>query len=221
MKSKLAWFSPAIICAAVLTPVPLTHASLTMTLSGTPGSPMIEVLFSGSAIVQSTIGPGSIINYGWSFVPTTFNPFPPQITGNDFGMFSFTSGAAQFINVTRSETSVITGVWLQDSSNSPTPGWERYGMLNPTPIGFTAGELYEWSGSGTIDLSAKGLTFDSLNPGTTGPISADLDFLEGQLVIVPEPSKTLFLSAAALAGAIRRAVKRRPCKNARIVLGRR
>jgi hypothetical protein len=176
------------------------HAALTMTLSGTPGSSIINVSFSGTSTVGRSSG--GIVNFGWDFAPTNFNPFPPQITGSDFGRFNFISGSAQFLNLTSHQSSSITGIWLQDSSNSPFPGWERFGMLDSTSISYVAGDVFQWSGSATIDLSAKGLTFDSLHLGSTGPVyPADpvtSGILQGELVIVPEPSVTVLLATAGI-----------------------
>lgn len=182
------------------------YATLTLTLSGSPGSPVINVTFSGTATVGKNSG--SIINFGWDFVPTNFNSFPPQITGSDFGDFNFTSGSAQLLNMTRNQSSAITGIWLQDSSNSPMPGWERFGILDATSITYAAGDVYQWSGSATINLAGKGLTFDSLQPGTTGPIYGlnpiTTGILEGQLTIVPEPAALSLFLCGAVAFALKR-----------------
>lgn len=86
-------------------------------------------------------------------------------------------------------------------------------MLDSTTINYAAGDVYQWSGSATIDLSGKGLTFDSLRPGSTGPIypisAPTSGILEGQLVIVPEPSSTVLLTSAAFAGILFLMIKRR------------
>src|SRR5882724_6292215 len=89
-----------IFVLAALTPA---YATLTMTLNGIPGSPLITVSFSGSATVGHSSG--SIINFGWDFAPTNFNPFPPQITGANFGQFTFISGSAQFLDLTTQQSS--------------------------------------------------------------------------------------------------------------------
>jgi hypothetical protein len=200
------------ICAAVLILLlPSAQATLTMTLSGTPGSSIIEVSFSGSATVGSTV-PVLVSDFGWSFDPSSFDPFPPIINNNGF---NFTSGTAQFIDISQNEDYQIDGVWLQGSSNPVSPGNDRFGMLDDTAINFTAGDTYDWSGAATIDLSSLGLTFDSLNVGDTGPI-VGLDpptagVLEGQLIVAPapEPSVHLFLCAVAFSMILWQAVSRR------------
>src|SRR5690349_4681651 len=93
------------ICAALILFLPPAHGALIMTLSGTPGSSIIDVSFSGSSTAGRS-SPG-IINFGWDFVPATFNPFPPQITDGNFGQFTFTSGTAQITDVTRGVTSIL------------------------------------------------------------------------------------------------------------------
>jgi hypothetical protein len=166
-----------------------TYANLVMTLSGNSGSSLVEVTFSGSSSAQRG---GAIINYGWEFFPTDFDPFPAGVAGGDFVSFNFTLGSPTYSNLTRGLTAPITGVWLQDSSNSVKPGYERFGIRAQfEPIfdnTYIAGDLVAWSGSATMDLSAKGLTFDDFTPGTTGPIAGVNGIFEGQLVIVPEPT---------------------------------
>lgn len=169
-----------------------------MTSSGNPASPLITVSFSGSSIAG--VSGAAIINYGWEFNPTSFNPFPAAITGTDLGMFYFKNGSATYRNATRGQITTINGVWLQDSSNSSGPFsgiYERFGILEEfterNQNSYAIGDLVEWSGSAMIDLSWKGLTFDDLQVGTTGPIVGYLGILEGQIIIVPEPSTSLFL----------------------------
>lgn len=173
-------------------------ATLVMTLSGTSGSSIVTATFSGSSIAPPS-GGGSIGGIGWGFAPGGFDPFPAQITGGDFGVFGFTGGAATITIGGVSHN--MSGVFLQDSSNSPSPGFERFGT-----IGFiyqlTPGQLFEWSGSATFDLSGKGLTFDDLNPGSSGPVAAG-GFPEGQLVVigsVPDGAATALLLGVALSG---------------------
>src|SRR5688500_5150801 len=100
------------------------RAQLNMTLSGTPGSPIATATFSGSATADSSFG-GSITGIAWDFAPTTYDPFPPQITGLNFGIFNFDSGSATI--TINGSTQNMTGVFLQDSSNSPDVGRERFG----------------------------------------------------------------------------------------------
>lgn len=202
-----------LICVAALILLALpVRATLIMTLSGSPDSPIVNVSFSGSATVQAAVNV-NVVGFGWDFAPTTFDPFPPQITDGNFGSFYFPIQSAQFLNVTRNQPSVIGGVWLQDSSNSAFPGWERFGILDSRSYTYTVGDIYQWSGSGTIDLSSVGLTFGSLNLGDTGPIfplgPVIAGVLEGELrIVVPEPSSVLLLGVAALGGVLRRVSKR-------------
>ncbi len=195
---------PALMAFALLI-TPSAHAALTMTLSGTPGASLVQVSFSGSSVATGT--GGGIINFGWDFLPATYDPFPAAITGfTSYGMFLFQSGNATYRNVTRDLSTTITGVWLQDSSNSAGAAmgiYERFGILaefnGPGQNNYIVGDVYEWAGSASIDLSARGLTFDDLRPGTTGVVSGSLNILQGQLVIVPEPtSATLLISGLLL-----------------------
>ena len=173
------------------------NAQLQMTLSGTPASSIITATFSGSA--TATSGIGGFLGIGWSFLPSLFNPFPPQITGGDFGVFNFVGGSAT-ISINGS-TQSMSGVFLQDSSNSPTPGLERFGT---TGFSYTlsSGQVFQWTGTATFDVSGKGLTFSDFNPGTTGAIPADFGGIMGRLTIVPEPSSLSLLLGAGLLGIV-------------------
>lgn len=188
------WFTRSVAMVAFAFLTSGAQAALTMTLSGARGSSSVQVSFSGSA--TSTGVGGGIINFGWDFLPATYDPFPPAITGfTTFGAFYFKSGSATYRNVTQGFSTTISGVWLQDSSNSAGAGagiYERFGILAEfNGLGqnnYRVGDVYEWAGSGSIDLSGRGLTFDDLRPGTSGVVSGNLNILQGQLVIVPEPS---------------------------------
>lgn len=160
-------------------------AQLNITLSGTPGSSIITANFSGSATATSSYF-GGLSGIGWSFAPTTVDPFPPPITGADFGQFDFISGSA---SITIDGTpQAMTGVFLQDSSNSPIAGKERFGTGGFEYTNISPGEPFQWSGTVTFDISGKGLTFGNLNAGTTGAIPMDLGGIAGSLTVVPEPS---------------------------------
>jgi len=175
------------------------NAQLQMTLSGTPGSSIITATFSGSS---TATGSGSVSGIGWTFLPSLYNPFPPQVTGGDFGVFNFVGGAATVsIN---GATQNIAGVFLQDSSNSPSPGSERFGA---TGFSYTlsAGQLFQWSGTATFNVAGKGLTFSDFSPGTTGAIPMDIGGIMGQLTIVPEPSSlSLWFGAGSVSTLLRR-----------------
>src|SRR5678815_1807419 len=193
-----------LVAAVVLTNAFLpgkVNADLSMVLSGTPGSSIITADFSGSS--TATSGGGGVLGIGWNFVPSPFDPFPAQITGGDFGVFNFISGAPTMsINGVPQS---MSGVFLQDSSNSPSPGFERFGT---TGFSYTlsVGQVFEWSGTATFDVAGKGLTFSDFNPGTSGPIVTPVGGMIGQLTIVaapvPEPGTALFglaLASGALA----------------------
>jgi len=172
------------------------EAQLNVTLSGTAGSSIITATFSGSTTATGAYG-GLVGGLGWSFIPTTFNPFPPAITGGDFGVFNFTSGSATItINGTNQS---MTGIFLQDSSNSPTPGQERFGTTGFSYGPIFVGEVFQWAGTATFNISGKGLTFGNLNPGTTGAIPDDLAGISGSLTIVPEPSSLALILVSGLA----------------------
>jgi len=170
----------------LLTPIP-GQCVLTMTLSGTPGSSIVDISFTGSTTANFT---GSYINFGWQFIPTTYDPFPAAITGDNYGMFDFINGNPSLtINGVARQ---FPGVWLQDSSNSPYPGYERFGGRTPSFSGFL-GDVWEWSGTAQIDLAPKGLTFDDLNPGSI-TLWGERTVLEGCLTIVPEPTTCSLLA---------------------------
>jgi hypothetical protein len=171
------------------------NAQLRMTLSGTAGSPIITATFSGSSTIVSQSMYGYVGGMGWEFIPSAFNPFPPAITGADYGVFQFISGSASIsIN---GATQSMAGVFLQDSSNSPVPGAERFGTTGFS-YGPQVGEVFEWAGTAAFDVSGKGLTFSDFNGGDSGPISSTIvGGIAGELVIVPEPS-TFSISLASL-----------------------
>ena len=185
-----------IVLSAAFCPGKL-NAQLQMTLSGTPGSPIITATFSGSS--TTTSGSGSVSGVGWTFLPSLFNPFAPQITGGDFGVFNFIGGSAT-ISINGAPQN-IAGVFLQDSSNSPTPGSERFGATGFS-YSLSAGQVFQWTGTATFNVGGKGLTFSDFNPGTTGPIPMDLGGIMGQLTVVPEPSSVGLLLAAGLVGVV-------------------
>jgi hypothetical protein len=186
MKSKALRTFGLTAALALLTPL-AARSTLTMTLSGTPGSSIIDLSFSGSSIGNFS---GSYLNFGWHFVPTTFDPFPAAITGNDYGYCNFIRGNRSL--TINGAAHSFTGIFLQDSSNSPYVGYERFGGLTPSFSAYP-GDVWEWSGTAQIDLAPKGLTFDDLNPGSV-TVMGDHTVLEGRLEIVPEPSTCVLLT---------------------------
>jgi hypothetical protein len=177
-----------------------------MTMSGVSNSAVVTLFFSGFSTAGTTSG--SVSGIGWGFDPTTFNPFPPQITGGDVGHFNFIAGSASI--TINGSTQSMDGVFLQDSSNSPGgSGLERFGttgfLWNVSP-----GATFSWTGTAVINISGKGLTFSDLNPGSTGTLLSFPGNVGGKLVVVPEPSSACLLAAfAAVSWTSRR--RRRSC----------
>jgi hypothetical protein len=165
-------------------------AQLIMELSGTPGSSIVEFILSGEDVATDSFE--SVLGIGFDIVDD-FNPFPPAANGSDFGRFVIQTGSASLSNITQDRAVAVSNLFLQDSELF---GVDRFGVrAGVIPI-FT-GDTISWTGSGTIDLSTKGLTFSDLRVGS-GVGVVDLAGvavgIDGVLQIVPEPAAALLLS---------------------------
>ena len=172
------------------------HATLDMTLQAHPGSTRVTVNFSGSSVVAPSESSVQLLNVGWQFQPQDFDPFPTSFGGPDAGVRLFDDGFGLLRNSATGELIGIYGVWLQDASNSPVAGQERFGVLTTGPLALAPGSAYEWEGSGSFDLASIGLSFDALHTGTTGSVCQA--GLCGQLTISALPE--LHSGALLLAG---------------------
>jgi hypothetical protein len=170
-------------------------AALNVQLSGTNTTSLVNVVLTDQSVATASWeGNQYLINPGWSFDPTFYDPFPPAITGDWFGAYSFTSGGAVLSNLTRGWTVNVYGVWLQDSSNSPLLGLERFGVLTEESFQFAAGDVLQLSGMAVIDLGSVGLTFSDLSPGSTGEVCGLGLCGELSVLAVPEPASLLLLA---------------------------
>jgi hypothetical protein len=171
-------------------------AALDMRLQADPGSTHVTVTFSGSSAVSATESGLPLLNVGWQFQPQDFDPFPSVLGASSSGVQLFDEGFGVLRSSATGELIGIYGVWLQDASNSPTIGNERFGVLTTGPMALVAGDFYEWEGSGSFDLASTGLTFGALRAGTTGSVCQA--GLCGQLTIAPVPEAST--SALLIAG---------------------
>ena len=171
----------SVLCSTTI----IAEATLVMRISPTAIPTTAQVTFSGSAKASSTLRT-CCFGIGWDFSPASFDPFPAAITGNNYGLFNFISGSARISTSANPGVSTnISGAFFQDSSNSPFPGYERFGGGTNTvwtkngEIG--SGETISWSGTATINLAEKGITFNDLRVGQTNILS--FEGLNGQLIV--------------------------------------
>lgn len=167
------------------------HASaeMLMTLWGEPESSIVSFELSGSARAKGFNE--DIIVAGTAFLVTDdYDPFPPEMP-RDPGL-NLLSGGGTITNGHQSFP--IAGILAFDGRSS-VHGMDGFGVFWPndeTPPGFFVldFDLFTWEGAGTVELP-DGLVFADLNPGM-GVAEASIfsigPFLEGRLIIIPEPS---------------------------------
>jgi hypothetical protein len=167
--------------------LPAATAEMTMTLSGQPSSPLVAFSLAGTSTAISSFGSpftGQVFD-----VSDGSDLFPPEITNasSPFGIYALASGGGTVSNLTAGLSSPVTGLALQDAGLF---GVARFGAGFSVSQQLMAGDVYAWSGAGTIDLGMSGLTFNDLIQGASLGVS-EVGGLDGRLVIVPEPSAHL------------------------------
>lgn len=177
----------------------LTHvasAAITLTLSGTTGSSVVNYTWSGTGTVSGSVNGNS----------TDFR------TDDDFAGSLITSanlgitGVANVVNVTDGTTFPISQVLLDHDSSG-----DDFGFNTSATMLFDSGETYRVEGSGTIDLADENaaLTFDDLTIGTYtstsfGGVAAPFGAATIIITNVPEPSSVLLLGLGSLGVLLRR-----------------
>ena len=186
-----------VFCCLILIGIGEAHGEMIMTLTGTPGSSIIHWSVSGSDTATASFGYGVCAMFGLD-VTDGFDPFPSGMSGGDYGRNPLASGGGTVSNLTDGVTEPITGITLQDSDLF---GVARFGARYEGTFHYGAGDVFSWQGSGTIDLSSRGVTFDDLTQGT-GDARTFLDGRDmgivGRLVVrqVPEPTSIAFAVSA-------------------------
>lgn len=166
-------------------------AQMVLELSGSPDSPIVSFSLSGSA---------TNVTYGGTYTGFIFDNttgpyhFPPAISSTGFGVFDFT-GTVTLTDETEDRSIGVDALVLQSEAFF---GAERFGVDTTGIVDMNAGEIFTWSGSGTIDFSSVGLTFGDLTGGSVGGLQNDMP---GILIVdatpTPEPST---LALAGLSG---------------------
>jgi hypothetical protein len=164
------------------------QGDLVMTLQGTANSSIVTFTLSGSDIASGTF---ALLGIGFD-ITDGYDPFPPGVNGSDSGRFTIQNGSATVTNGT--STLDIGSLFFQDSTLFDTV--DRFGAGTLGFFSVTTDDTLTWEGTGTVDLSDKGLIFGDLNPGMGVGV---MNFpglgavLDGKLVIVPEPSSLVVL----------------------------
>jgi len=184
-------------------------ADMILTLSGDNDSSTVGWSLSGS----DTWSAADLNFRGLVFdITDGSDPFPAEILNDDpIGRFNITGGSGNVTNETSGIVANVLRVTLQESSLF---GVARFGVgFDEIFFGVTSGDVFSWSGSGTFDLSAVGLSFGDFQSGVYDGF-ADYGGLNGRLVIessavVAEPGTLAILGIGlfALAFARRRAQK--------------
>jgi hypothetical protein len=191
----------------LIAPAP-AFASLTIKLDGDATSSLVAITLSGESTATLNVnGNQYLMSMGWQFDPQSYDPFPAAISISGWGIYPFASGSAIFENLTKGWSMQVSGVWLQDSSNSAIPGLERFGFSMSDNYQFDVGDAFRLTGNGTIDLAPSGLVFRDLAIGSTGEVCAFGLCGDLQISAVPEPSVIamwLFGGACLLANRARR-----------------
>lgn len=169
-----------------------SHGVLQVNLEGQSTQSQLTVTLSGQSVAYSSFeGQTFLQNPGWSFYPHEFNPFLSEITGLNSGVFSFVSGGGVLANLTSGQSTKVTGIWLQDSSNSPFWGFERFGITTSDAFQFNTGDVFQLSGEGVIDLISRDLVAGDLQIGTTTRLCDS--GLCGRLRVSSVPEASTFL----------------------------
>ncbi len=180
-----------------------SSAAVSLLITGTPGSSIVNIELSGTGTFTSNIAAANV--NGQDFNP--FDPIGAGVSGN----FGFASGAATFtihydgFDITRNVTSIS---FIDSTMNT---GQDFIG-LNIATTSVSPDQTYTMSGSGTLDLSSlfvsgSPMTFDDLNAGigTAASVTGmSVDSFNVTIQQVPEPSSAGLLGLGAAWGVLRR-----------------
>ena len=188
------------LTAAIFTLVSLVgqaNAAVHLTLSGTPGSSIVNFELSGTGTFTESIAAAHV--NGVDFSP--FNPLDSGVSTS----FNFASGGATFtIHYTGFDIErTVTGLTLIDSASSTQPDFIG---LEIASTSVSPSNNYTMSGSGTINLSSSNIsgspmTFDDLNTGIGSAASITgmpVDGFNLTIQQIPEPSSLALLGLGGL-----------------------
>ena len=207
MIKKFALYS--LLATLAMTAACPANATIRIGLSADVSSANVSVVLTGESTATSQ---QSLQTMGWEFIPTQYDPFPPAIIGQNLGMYLFTSGSATLENTTRGWSIEVPGIWMQDASNSPNPGFERFGFLTFDSFELEIDDVLRIDGNAKISLEAAGLVLGDLTAGSTGSICQLGLCGELQISTVPEPTAATMLIFG-LALGVRKLVGRRRVAN--------
>ncbi len=183
------------LCATllILSVASAAKAVMVMELSGDSGSSIVDFTLSGWSV--DTITQAAPYLGGGFDIYSGPDLFPPGISPDDgtYGLFSLLTGGGAWVNETTGLVSPIDGIWLQDQSLFGTV--ERFGVSFSQHQFANTDDVISWNGSGTFDLSSRGLTFGDLNLGEALGQDDYYTGLYGEIRIkpIPEPATMLLL----------------------------
>lgn len=188
-----------LFCINALSLVPLVaDAALTMTLTGSSGSSIVNYELTGSSIatVAGSLAPGS--RFIWDNVG--FEAFSIELNNKNVVL---ASGTPFFSNDTTSMVSNIGSLYFDDDGAGDDYGATVSGSI----FSWSSGDTISWSGSGTADLSVVASSVD-FNDMSTGMSAEIVDKgITSQLVIadaVPEPTSSMLVILGSLIGIAKR-----------------
>lgn len=156
------------------------YGDFVVTLSGKPGTSLVHWTVSGGGTFK--LGPAGLGSI--SIVDDTNTDFfGPEL---DASLPFLAGGNGTITNTTTNEVVSINRFAFNDGD--PTPDNLQLQMSPPPRI--NPGDAFTMAGSGTIDLSTQGLSFDHMNTGIGVDSSNSVYTGSGTLIIraVPEPS---------------------------------
>lgn len=164
-----------------------TNAAVELTLSGTPGSSLIDFSVSGTGTIQSGLLFVSAVDLKLSRISfdalnSNFSPitsFP--VTGN-----------ATFVNTSTLESATLTRVFLIDGGS--VVGVDEVTFDLSARVRVDAGQFYSLSGSGTFDIASAG-SFDAFNLGSGTATPFGLDY--ATVSVIPEPPRLTIVPGGA------------------------
>jgi len=171
-------------------------AELLMTLSGQPGDSIVTFELSGSTTIAGFSS--GILGMGGTL--TNFDAFSPAMGSVNHGHLPLLSGSALIDDLTQGSSVSVTALFLQDRTTLGSIG-DRFGVQSQI-YNIADGDTVAWSGSGTVDLSSQGASFDDLTIGT-GMGYFDAPGAAGELrltiQLIPEPTTVTLLGLGSLA----------------------